>query len=168
MSHTHHLVISWTTTRKHLLLCIYTCMHMCKYVCKYICKSEGWKLVSLISVELIKPEPHGLPYGWNRFLDNVFVEGNVLPGVKLSQTFQKEKKKKAAPIYCRLLRKLFFHCIISTLVASRVCSLCPEAAMSRQAPPPAFWPGPDEPPFPFCCSRKRWLPPWCCWIAHDL
>lgn len=108
MSHTHHLVISWTTTRKHLLLRIYTCMHMCKYVCKYICKSEGWKLVSLISVELIKPEPHGLPYGWNRFLDNVFVEGNVLPGVKLSQTFQKEKKKKSSTNLLSTLEEVIF------------------------------------------------------------
>lgn len=67
------------------------------------------------------------------FLDDIFVVRIFFRGIKYSQSFEKKKKKPLALINCRLSRKLFFHCIISTLVKSWVCSLYTEANLSRQA-----------------------------------
>lgn len=53
--------------------------------------------------------------------------------LNIPRGFEKKQKKNVALINCRLSRKLFFHCIISTLVKSWVCSLYTEANLSRQA-----------------------------------
>lgn len=86
---------------------------------------------------------------------------------KFSQRREKFKKKnpKQKPIAplskCRLLRKLFFHCIISALVKSRVCSLYTRQIWGNADGLSSWW-GSDDLPVRFGSE------PWPCRTPQNL
>lgn len=153
--HTIWWLAGWQT-HKHVL-CIYTSMHICKYA---ITGSEGSASHRVVMIVILFAL-------WRKSYINV-----SLMTFSLKEPFSEvlnsprvfKKKKNAALINCQLLRKLFFHCIISSLVKSCLCSLYTEANMSRQAElllrPSArdlmsccFGPAAASPP----SATKRWL-----------